>query len=512
MRAAVMDEIRRARIALTWLVEPGSRAVYRLVKRFGPVDALRRLLAGDIADERLRTVVTARLAGGDPWEIADAAAEATERLGARLVTPEDDEWPARLAHLERLTLAHADRRVDQETAPPLCFWVRGAWDLGEALERSVAVVGSRAATPYGQHVAAEIGYGLAERGWTVVSGGAFGIDAAAHRGALNADGRTVAVLACGVDRPYPVGNTALFDRIAEVGLLISEWLPGADPLRPRFLIRNRVIAAATAGTVLVEAAARSGATQTLRRALALRRPSMVVPGPVTSAMSVGAHELLREYPEARLVTGVPHILEEVGRIGADLAPPARGPARPRDLLDDEAALLLESVPRRGVLGAEALAARAGLGLRTTLRKLSMLEQLGFLIRRDAGYALPSTSAADALSSALAATALPPTPGPTTRGPTGPGMAPDRGDPAGRAERRTPAGPGSPEERVAHGSPADRDGHGHTGGTHEALPGGRGLRPGGDPPPGAPRVGVDGSTTAAHRQLDEPHRTQYPGPA
>ncbi|MEE6260959.1 DNA-processing protein DprA [Plantactinospora sonchi] len=383
-----MDEIRLARIALTWLVEPGNRAVFRLVGQFGPVDALRRLCAGDVTDQRLRTTVAARLAAGDPWQVAGTAAEVTERLGARLVTPEDNEWPAQVGHLERLTLAHAERRVDQETAPPLCLWVRGGWDLGEALERSVAVVGSRAATAYGQHVATGIGYGLADRGWTVVSGGAFGVDAAAHRGALNAGGRTVAVLACGVDRPYPVGNTALFDRIAEAGLLISEWLPGADPLRPRFLIRNRVIAAATAGTVLVEAAARSGATQTLRRALALNRPSMVVPGPVTSAMSVGAHELLREHPSARLVTGVPHILEEVGRIGADLAPPARGPARPEDDLDDESVLVLESAPRRGALGPEVLAARAGLDLRTALRKLSMLEQLGLLVRRDDGYALP----------------------------------------------------------------------------------------------------------------------------
>jgi DNA processing protein len=291
----------------------------------------------------------------------------------------------------RLALTSADRKVDRETAPPLCIWVRGAWPLGEVLDRSVAVVGARAATPYGIHAAMEIGYGLADREWTVVSGGAYGIDAAAHRGALNASGLTVAVLACGIDRPYPVGNTALFDRIADAGLLISEWMPGADPHRHRFLIRNRVIAAATAGTVLVEAAARSGATQTLRRALAIQRPAMVVPGPVTSAMSVGAHELLREHPRARLVTGVPHILEEVGRIGADLAPLVRGPEHAHDRLDDESALVLDSVPRRGTLGADILAARAGIDVRTALRKLSLLEQLGLLIRRDGGYALPPST-------------------------------------------------------------------------------------------------------------------------
>ncbi|MEN3608156.1 DNA-processing protein DprA [Plantactinospora sp. ZYX-F-223] len=382
-----MDEDRLARVALTWLFEPGTRAVFRLVRQFGAVGALRRLLTGKVPDHRLRATVESRLAAGDPWQVALAAAEQTERLGARVVTPTDPEWPTRLRSLDRLTLPSAGRRVDQETAPPLCFWVRGAWSLGEALQRSVAVVGSRAATSYGLHVATEIAFGLAERGWTVVSGGAFGIDAAAHRGALNAGGLTIAILACGVDRPYPMGNTALFDRISDAGLLISEWPPGAEPLRPRFLIRNRVIAAATAGTLVVEAAARSGATQTLRRAIAMKRPSMVVPGPVTSAMSVGAHELLREYPEARLVTGVPHVLEEVGRIGADLAPPVRGPDRPQDALDDESALILESVPRRGPLGPDVLAARTGLDLRTALRKLSLLEQLALVVRRDEGYVL-----------------------------------------------------------------------------------------------------------------------------
>jgi DNA processing protein len=386
-RSAIAED-RLARVALTWLAEPGTRSVYQLVASDGPVDALHRLITGDVPDPKLQAAVAARMAAGDPREIAERAIAHTERLGARLVVPADEEWPPRVPDLVRLTLTSADRKVDRETSPPLCIWVRGAWALDEALDRSVAVVGSRAATPYGIHVATELGYGLADRKWTVVSGGAYGIDAAAHRGALNAGGVTVAVLACGVDRPYPVGNTALFDRIAETGLLISEWMPGAEPLRPRFLIRNRVIAAATAGSVLVEAGARSGATQTLRRALAINRPGMVVPGPVTSAMSVGAHELLREEPRARLVTGVPHVLEEVGRIGADLAPLARAQQQPRDLLDDESALVLEALPRRGTLGADALAARAGIDVRTALRKLSMLEQLGLLVRRDGGYALP----------------------------------------------------------------------------------------------------------------------------
>jgi DNA processing protein len=382
------DEIRLARLALAWLAEPGTWSVHDLVADDGPVTALARLLAGDVPHPRLRATVAARLAAGDPRKVAEEALARTHRLGARLVVPEDEEWPHQVGDLVRLRAAGGQRRVDQETAPPLCIWVLGSWPLAETLQRSVAVVGARAATSYGTHVATELGYGLAEREWTVVSGGAYGVDAAAHRGALTGGGRTVAVLACGIDRPYPVGNTALFDRIAETGLLVSEWPPGADPLRHRFLIRNRVIAAATRGTVLVEAAARSGATQTLRRALGIARPAMVVPGPVTSAMSVGCHELLREYPQARLVTGLPHVLEEVGRIGADLAPPARGPRHPRDLLDDEAAVILESVPARGALGPEDLAARAGIDIRTTLRRLSALEDLGLVVRRDGGYALP----------------------------------------------------------------------------------------------------------------------------
>ncbi|MEH1013872.1 DNA-processing protein DprA [Micromonospora sp. CPCC 206060] len=388
---STIEERRLARVALTWLSEPGTWSVWRLVERLGPVAALDLLVAGEAPDDRLRAAVAARMASGEPRAVAAEALGRAERLGARVVTPEDEEWPVRVGDLRLLALPGAQRRVDQETAPPLVFWVRGQWPLAEILDRSVSVVGARAATGYGEHVATGLGYGLAEREWTVVSGGAFGIDAAAHRGALNAGGVTVAVLACGVDRPYPMGNTALFDRIAETGLLVSEWLPGAEPLRPRFLIRNRVIAAATAGSVLVEASARSGATQTLRRALAVHRPGMVVPGPVTSAMSVGAHELLREFPAARLVTGVPHVLEEVGRIGADLAPPARGPERPHDHLDDEAAAVLEVVPRRRAAGPDALAARAGVDVRTALRKLSLLEQLGLVVRRDGGYALaPAT--------------------------------------------------------------------------------------------------------------------------
>ena len=185
-----------------------------------------------------------------------------------------------------------------------------------------------------------------------------------------------------------LSSAAATEILADSGLLMSEWPPGAEPLRHRFLIRNRVIAAATRGTVVVEAAARSGASQTMSRVLALNRIAMVVPGPVTSAMSVGCHELLRDHPQTRLVTGLPHVLEEVGRIGEYLAEPPSGRRHPRDSLDEESALVLEAVPRRGAADPEELAARAGVGLRTVLRKLAHLEMTGLIVRRvDGGVAL-----------------------------------------------------------------------------------------------------------------------------
>ncbi len=378
---------RMARVALTWLAEPGNRAVWQLVQAGGAEATLERLLGGDVPESTLRAAVISRSAAGDPHRLAEAALRRADRLGARVVVPSDTEWPTGVDALSTLELDGGGSRIDRDIRPPLCLWVRGDRRLDEAFARSVAVVGARAATSYGTHVTNELAFGLAEQDWTVVSGGAFGIDAAAHRAALTAGGLTVAVLACGVDRPYPSGNAAMFEQIAESGLLMSEWPPGAEPLRHRFLIRNRVIAAATAGTVIVEAAARSGAVQTLSRTVALGRRAMVVPGPVTSAMSVGCHELLRRHPDTVVVTGTDHVLEEVGRIGEYLSEIPRGRERVRDGLDEDSALVLEAMPRRGAIGPEELAARAGLGVRTVLRRISLLEMAGLVVRRDNGVAM-----------------------------------------------------------------------------------------------------------------------------
>jgi DNA processing protein len=379
------ERIRLARIALGHVVEPGSRDLGEAVAEVGVVAALRRLMSGTIPG-RVCAAAASRLRDVDPYRVGRMALRRADRLGVRIITPEDPEWTPQLADLE--TISRDGRApVDRDTHPPQCLWVRGPLRLDEACDRSVAVVGARASTSYGNHVAGELSYGLAERGWTVVSGGAFGIDAAAHRAALAAGGVTVAVLACGIDRPYPVSHTSLFDRIADEGLLVSEWPPGADPHRHRFLVRNRVIAALTRGTVVVEANRRSGARFTLGRARLLRRHCLAVPGPVTSAMSVGCHDELRTEGTI-LVTDAAQVIEAVGRIGTDLAPwPERGEASPLDALTALQAQVLDGVRPRKALSAEEIAAAAGVSARDARRTLPTLEELGFVVAHGGGYRL-----------------------------------------------------------------------------------------------------------------------------
>jgi len=379
-----VEPVRLARAALTRLAEPARAGLWQLVADFGPVAAVERLRAADPTAEGagglpadVRSFVLARR--GEDRAGEDLAAAAA--VGARLVIPEDPEWPGEL--LDPLRHLH---RPDDPAMPPLALWVRGPLRLDEACRRAVAVVGARAATSYGGFVAGEFGYGLAERGWTVVSGGAYGIDAAAHRGALAGDGPTVAVLACGVDRPYPAGNAALFDRIAATGLLVSEWPPGSTPQRLRFLVRNRVIAALAAGTVVVEAAARSGARQTARKAEELSRAVLAVPGPVTSAMSVGCHQLLR-HCGARLVTDVGEVIEELTGLGAVPAAPPRGPEDARDTLGEAGRRILDGVPARAPAPVDAVARAAGVPLWDAARMLPELAAAGLVEEAAGGWVL-----------------------------------------------------------------------------------------------------------------------------
>ncbi|MGK5544241.1 DNA-processing protein DprA [Streptomyces sp. URMC 127] len=374
---APAPEDRLARAALTRLTEPGDERVGRWVREMGAVEVVRGLTGAGPAPpgagpERLAGC-RERAAALDPQGDLDAVA----RLGGRFVCPGDHEWPGQLD--------------DLGDARPLGLWVRGAADLRLWALRSVAVVGARASTDYGSHVASLLGAGLARRGWVVVSGAAYGVDGAAHRGALGAGGATVAVLACGVDVPYPRGHAELLERIVERGLVLAELPPGGHPTRSRFILRNRVIAALTRGTVVVEAEYRSGSLVTARRARRLGRRTMGVPGPVTSGLSAGVHELLRE--DAVLVTDADEIAELVGGMG-DLAPERHGPVVARDLLAPAAAVVLEAVPGGSGGDRDLIARNAGLSREQTLARLYELQSLGFVERHEDRWKLaapPSTS-------------------------------------------------------------------------------------------------------------------------
>jgi DNA processing protein len=326
--------------------------------------------------------------GLDPDEV-DQDLATLARLGGRLLIPGDTEWPVRVDELAGDAFI-AERKI----AEPYALWVRGSLDLVAMTDRSIAVVGSRAASGYGEHVAAELSMGLAERGWTVISGGAYGIDAAAHRGALGVDGRTVVVLAGGPDVLYPRSHAAMLGRILEVGLVVSEVPPGFASVRSRFLSRNRLVAALTRGTVLVEAGIRSGALNTAGHALALGRPVGIVPGPVTSGTSVGCHRLLRG-EGTRLVTSADEVLEDMAPVGEVLTLPYPGLDTPRDAVSAAARRLLDAVPARRVASAEELAKASGLSISDVFRLLGPLADVGLLEADVGGWRLTELGRAPA---------------------------------------------------------------------------------------------------------------------
>lgn len=357
-RGRPAEEVLRARAYLSRVAEPPAPALAAFVEAIGPVAAAGRVRAGDVPDP-----VAGETAGRRTTDLADADLQAAEAAGARLLVPEDAAWPCD-------ALAPCLLCGVPALAPPVALWVRGPRSAAELSGRAVAVVGARAATSYGTHVAGELGAGLAAAGATVVSGAAIGIDGAAHRGSLAVDGATVAVLACGVDRVYPAAHATLLERIAATGLVVSEYPPGSVPARHRFLVRNRLIAALGAGTVVVEAALRSGAQRTAADTEALGRVVMAVPGPVTSGPSAGCHQLIRD--GALLVTSADDVLEAVGRLGVDLAPEPDLPARRTDGLGRAAALVHDALPARGARDTQWLARESGLppdGIRAALTEL-----------------------------------------------------------------------------------------------------------------------------------------------
>jgi len=376
VRASDVDRL--ARVALGRLGEPGDPRIARLVAALGAPVVLSELSGPGQRSEVARELAT-RLRAIDPSGDLERAA----RRGIRFVVPADPEWPRQVDDLQAAPL------VDERGGPPLGLWVRGPGRL-DGLTRSVAVVGSRSATTYGTEVAAGIAGSLVRAGHPVVSGAAFGIDQAAHRGALAVDGANVAVLACGVDRAYPTAHRPLLEHLAETGLVVAEVPPGCAPTRGRFLSRNRLIAALTRGTVVVEAAVRSGALNTATWATRLNRHLMGVPGPVTQAQSEGVHQLIRS-GAASLVTHGAEVLEVVGDIGTHLVTPPRAPGRSRDTVGRRHQRILDAVPVAQPARVDSIAVTAGLDLVTVQAGLNSLRKVGLVELLPQGWRLTPAS-------------------------------------------------------------------------------------------------------------------------
>lgn len=283
-----------ARAVWTLVAEPNNLTAGELIATRGPVDALETAMSSpEVTDSpdlaTLKEQVKAR-ANGTQFE---QVLRATARFGVQLVTPDSADWPHGLN--------------DLGYAAPFALWVRGNTELIGSPDQ-LAIVGARAASGYGEHVTVELTTGLVDKGYTIVSGAAYGIDGTAHRTTLAAGGSTIAYLAGGVDRFYPSGHDALLTRIAEQGAIVSELPVGAPPTKWRFLARNRLIAASTHATIVVEAGWRSGSLNTAGHAHFLARAVGAVPGPITSATSAGCHRLIRDYG-ATLVTNADEIAE-----------------------------------------------------------------------------------------------------------------------------------------------------------------------------------------------------------
>lgn len=275
-----------ARARLFAAIEGGSSFWSREVFSHGASYVLDRALNGAY-DPIKYTRTIEKLKFNNAEELLQSISQA----GATFLTPEDLTWP---------------QSVNDLAAPPIGLVIKG--DSQFLTGSSLAIVGTRNPTQYGVRIAQDFAAGFVDRDWAIISGGAYGIDAAAHKGALVAEGVTVAVIAAGIDINYPAGHARLFAEISELGCLVSEVMPGSPAIPSRFLTRNRLIAALSSATLVVEAAFRSGSLRTARDAAELMRPVMAIPGPITSPVSEGCHRLIGERA-AEIVTSVADAVE-----------------------------------------------------------------------------------------------------------------------------------------------------------------------------------------------------------
>lgn len=388
-----------ARASWTGIAEPGDRMAGELVAALGAERAL-ALVIERATPSAIRAAINSAT-GSAPADQADAtfgdieaaldrwrprmvsataviALRQAARYSARLLVPSDPSWPAGFA--------------DLGLHEPIALWLRGNESTLTTLAASISLVGARAATGYGEHVTMEASAGLVDRGYTIVSGAAYGIDGMAHRAALASSGQTIAFLAGGVDRFYPTGHDALLTRIVEAGAVISELPCGSPPTKWRFLQRNRLIAAASQATVVLEAGWRSGSLNTAGHAAAVGRPLGAVPGPVTSAASAGCHRLIREF-DATLVTTADEMAELAPHAAAGSAPFDRQAGGGRSDLDGDRpghggtddTRVIDALSTRAQRSAEDIARRSGLSVAAVQAALGTMELEGSATERDRGW-------------------------------------------------------------------------------------------------------------------------------
>lgn len=387
-----MENEHITRAALSRLMEPQDAAGLALVQAAGARDALRiatgqipagpaleQEITGLLADSSAATGWGGMAAALKRWapRITDLAPErdlaTMARLGGRLIVPSDELWPTQLG--------------DLGIHEPICLWWRGLEQELPGVDKCVALVGSRDSTSYGASVTGDLAYTLAQRGFTVVSGGAYGIDAHAHRAALAGGSGavpTIAVMAGGVDRFYPSGNEDLLRAVCNQGAVLAEVPPGSAPTRYRFLQRNRLIAALAGVTVVVEARWRSGALNTAHHAESLGRAVGAVPGSVHSANSAGCHRLLRD-GGAVCVTDAAEVAELASPSGHGLADPKTGRAADHDGLTLEDLILLDALPLRSTTSVDKLCAVAGLSAESVRAGLGRLGLLGLAVSEKGGW-------------------------------------------------------------------------------------------------------------------------------
>jgi DNA processing protein len=370
---------RQDRLGLSLVVEPGDPRLRNLLSTYEPSEVLAAIMGRHrLAEIRIPEAWVER--GRDLDRTAERAAARAKAAGLRWITPGDKEWPAALSDLDHI------EPLQGATGAPVGLWLRGVGHLAEMSEQSVAIVGARDCTTYGAECASEMAADCADAGWTVISGAAYGVDGCAHRGAFLMNAQTAGVLACGADLDYPKSHGALIARISEVGVVLSEQAPGEKPLKNRFLSRNRLIAALTQGTVVIEAAVRSGSLNTLNWADQLGRTTMALPGPVTSQQSAGTHAAMRA-GKAVLVTNGREVVAELSGLGAATEEQPSLPLTEFDRLPAAARTTLDGLDWSTARKVSEIASTVRLSTREVRGALDVLERRGLAMRAGAEWML-----------------------------------------------------------------------------------------------------------------------------